>query len=249
MSFSVQDPGRVGQSTYWMYFGGNIVLGALLLIGGLYSIFTGSFVTGIVMMLLLLPMGIYFRVIMMRRCRDIGWPAFLPWLPFIAMIAIGGSMGLGGVPSALAASPSLALRSLGLVNFISLADFIFMIVIGCIGSKGYYGSPGGGYGDPATANYAPVDYGNAASAAPARVPEIVYPDTRDSMSGEPDLDRWDAAIAQRLAALSAAQDDGAPQEAQPSAAPVSAPASVRPAAPTPGPMVQRPATGFGRKVA
>ena len=127
MSFQMQESNRVGQSAYWMYFGINMVLGVALLFGGIAAIITGNIGIGTMCLLAILPMGIYFRVIMMRRCRDIGWPTFLPWLPMgFAMLCgaiIGAQIGAHSVPSA----PLLVLPSI-----VNLLDFAMIIVIGCM---------------------------------------------------------------------------------------------------------------------
>ena len=64
--------GRIGQSQYWamfaLYFVAVLGLGAF----AIYSLVTLSFGQAIGSFLLIAPLGIYFRVVMMRRCRDIG---------------------------------------------------------------------------------------------------------------------------------------------------------------------------------
>jgi uncharacterized membrane protein YhaH (DUF805 family) len=121
---------RVDRPAYWGYFVAAFILPILFLIGGIYSIFNGSYMLGILAILAIVPINIYFRVIMMRRCRDIGWPAWLPWVTFAAVFltsysAIGGAM-RGDMPS---------FGSFGLFNLVSILDFGLMIAIGCIQSK------------------------------------------------------------------------------------------------------------------
>jgi uncharacterized membrane protein YhaH (DUF805 family) len=194
--------GRVGQSRYWAFFGANMLLVPLMLGFGLYQIITGSFASGIVTILLIAPLGLYFRVIMMRRCRDIGWPAFLPWAFFGAQFFVyfagpAGAM-VGGMPS---------MSVLLLPMVLGLADFVFTVVLGCMRSR--------------HVNYAPVFDDGAApmgmtrplTASPAAGPALnsVSP----ALDG-PDLDRFDAAIARALAAQ---RDGGAPATAGPAPAP------------------------------
>jgi uncharacterized membrane protein YhaH (DUF805 family) len=226
MAFEVQDRGRVGQSTYWMYFGGNMVLGMFLLIGAISAFMNGSFATGIICFLLLGPMGIYFRIIMMRRCRDIGWPAFLPWLVFGCAIVFGMMNGFRAAANPGTVGSAAAFTPLMLVY---LADFILMIVIGCIGSKAPldYAEI---FGDHITredyiSGSTPVGYGVGDQ------PHSFAPDRGDR--GEPNHDRWDAAIARKLA-------KGTDQP--------TTEASLAPRA-APMPAMQRRPTGFGRKLA
>src|SRR5580765_5104386 len=131
MSFPVSERGRVGQSTYWMYFGGFIVAAVILTVIAVVEVMKFNFVPAVICLLLLAPLGIYFRVIMMRRCRDIGWPAFLPWM-FVGLSFMVGFM--SGFSGAAGGAPSTALLTLPM--FIGLADFVFSIVIGCIPGKG-----------------------------------------------------------------------------------------------------------------
>jgi uncharacterized membrane protein YhaH (DUF805 family) len=123
----VQQTGRVGRTDYWIWFGLTIVTNLALLGFGIYEIVSGGILFGIMLLLLVFPLGIYFRVIMMRRCRDINWPAFLPWVLF----------GLGMVVNLFfAPRPSVthqvSITPFLLPLFISLLDFLFTIVIGCI---------------------------------------------------------------------------------------------------------------------
>ena len=133
MSFQMRDSGRVGQSAYWMYFGINIVLCAALLFGGIAAMLMGSIGVGILCILLVMPLGIYFRVIMMRRCRDIGWPIFLPWLSIGFAMVFGVIIGLQLGAHAVPPSPLFALPTI-----VNLLDFVLTIAIGCMPSRGAY---------------------------------------------------------------------------------------------------------------
>jgi uncharacterized membrane protein YhaH (DUF805 family) len=243
MSIAVDDPGRIGQSKYWMYFGGNLVLAPALLIGGLYAMFSGSFGLGILSILLVLPLAIYFRVIMMRRCRDIGWPTFLPWLAIGFAVLMGFMSG-----SRMTANPAHLYSSLGLPMFVNALDFIFMITIGCISSKASYVDMLDDYIPPSRPSPAPLPRGyegggTAFAPTPARQPEPARISSQSDETPEFEekvLDRWDAAIAARLAAHSG--DAGAGAAPQPAQEQAPRPAEYRPA-----PAMHRPATGFGRK--
>ena len=108
MGFPHDTPGRASQSKYWTLFGlYMIAVPALLIVG-------------------VIPLGIYWRVIMMRRCRDIGWPAFLPWLIFGGQFAAGFGLQIGAVSGT---APGWSMVALPLV--LGLVDFVFSIVIGC----------------------------------------------------------------------------------------------------------------------
>ncbi|MBU6268645.1 MAG: DUF805 domain-containing protein [Sphingomonadales bacterium] len=133
MSFEADQSGRIGQPGYWMWFGVTMIGTVLLLVGGVMQLFRGSWGSGILCILAVLPLSIWFRVIEMRRCRDIGWPAALPWI-MLGMQFLSGFMmrpsqmvtGAGAMPGAgMLAAPAL----------LGLADFVLMIVLGCIAGK------------------------------------------------------------------------------------------------------------------
>jgi uncharacterized membrane protein YhaH (DUF805 family) len=169
--------GRIGQAEYWIWFG-LYVVAVLGLVGfSLYSFATGEFGRAVTAILPLAPLGIYFRVIEMRRCRDIGWPAILPWLFFVIPMGVGFTIRASGMGTDIAT----AIAALTVPLLISLVDFIFSIVIGCIATK----APGEDYarifgGDP----------------QPARSHSRQDPHP----SGEPGHDRFDEAIARALEA-------------------------------------------------
>lgn len=212
------------QSQYWTQFVINVIAVVGLISFSIYSLLSGHWGMAILAFLLVVPVGIYFRVVMMRRCRDIGWPPFLPWLFF------GG--GILGNMGRITAGSAAALKSgaLGLPLMIGLADFVFMIVIGCIASKRqdyaavFEDDPRPGGFQPATRRGEParsLAYNNMDSAPRAAIPPA---------ESEQEA-RWDAAIANALATRQAADDQSVPQQ--------------RPLAP--GPLVGRPG-GFGRRV-
>ncbi len=136
MSFHAEDSGRIGQSAYWMYFGAYMIATPLLLVGGGYELITGKFGTGIICFILMLVGVMYFRVIVMRRCRDIGWPAFLPWVTLVLQMGIGFMNGLSAGLDPVARHHHMATSpSLGLPLVLGFVDLIMAIVVGCIGSK------------------------------------------------------------------------------------------------------------------
>lgn len=130
MAFPENNAGRVNQSRYWVLFGINMIAIPTLLIGGVVALIHGSFLLGLLMIAAILPVGIYWRVTMMRRCRDIGWPAAAPWIIFGLQMAASFSLQLHH-GAAVAAAGSAFL----LVSALALVDFVFSIVIGCIGTK------------------------------------------------------------------------------------------------------------------
>ena len=166
--------GRIGQSGYWTVFGINMVAVPLLLAGALWSLVNGSYGAALLMFLAIIPVGLYFRVIMMRRCRDIGWPAFLPWLLF----------GLQFMQTFFTLSGSLSAPKLGsdmigarmvLPLVIGMADFIFSIIIGCIKSA-------------ERRDYARI-FGDGLPDSP----------TPSTAGGGPNYDRFDEAVARAMA--------------------------------------------------
>ena len=225
MGLEYQGKPVCSQSSYWTQFAINFVAVLGLLAFSIYSLFSGHWGMAILAFLLVVPVGIYFRVVMMRRCRDIGWPAFLPWLFF------GGGM-LGNI-GRITAGSAAALKTgmLGLPLLIGLADFVFMIVIGCIASKRqnlaavFEDDPRAGLSQPATRRGEPARspaYHTPVSSAPHAA--ITPAETEQEA-------RWDSAIANALAAREAS-------ESQPTA-------PQRPFAPAP--LAGRPG-GFGRRV-
>ncbi|MFM5884364.1 MAG: DUF805 domain-containing protein [Novosphingobium sp.] len=230
MSFSVVDKSRIGRSGYWTAFVINIVAIVALIGACVAAAMSGHFAAAILLFLLVAPVGIYFRVVMMRRCRDIDWPAFLPWALFAAGILANlarASQGLEGLRNPNAGIPAL---------LIGLIDFGFMIAIGCIDSKDRAG-------DYVRQFYDEDDQPLARSAAAqpaARMPSGYDADAasaqRALLSGrEQEEAGWDAAIAR---ALEARQQDGGADSHRP----------VAPAVQRPAPALQRPAGGFGRRV-
>jgi hypothetical protein len=123
---------RIGQSAYWGRFA-VFMIGVPLLLGfGLYSLFSRDYGLGIVAILAIFPLSIWFRFVMMRRCRDIGWPIFLPWsaqaLQFLMVFLLFTSGGLsGGIGAARTVSSGSLL--------IGFADFVLVIVLGCVRSR------------------------------------------------------------------------------------------------------------------
>lgn len=226
--------GRVGQSQYWTMFG--IYFAAVIGLGGfaIYSLVSLNFGLAIGSLLLIAPLGIYFRVVMMRRCRDIGWPAFLPWAFFVIPIVLN-FVGLGSLGSA-GGVDAFAISALMVPVVLSLLDLGFAIVIGCIRSK-----------DEGGEDYARIfgDEGQPARPAWSRgSSEPALPDTYHEPTPAGDYSRFDAAVARALEARrNGGSADPAPRiprgidEPDPRAdAPIAANAHARAVA------------GFGRKV-
>jgi uncharacterized membrane protein YhaH (DUF805 family) len=185
----------VSQSKYWLIFAIYMIAVPVLLIGGFITMLQGRVGSGTLMIAAIIPLGIYWRVIMMRRCRDIGWPAFLPWVFFglqvVLPIASGGSFLSGGGPET---SGAMVLSLL-----ISVADFGFSIVIGCIKAR-----PGA-----ATDLDAMREAARAARAGGA----------------EPGTDRFDQAIARAIEAQRRGESilDAPAQPARPASSPAARP--------------------------
>ena len=196
MSISTHEDGRIGRRAYWFMFRVNLAIVVALLGAGFMAVAGGAFVLGILLLLAIAPVGIYFRVVMMRRCRDIGWPAALPWIFFGAgMLASFGTYSqILGVPA------SAQVPIVGLSFLVSLADFAFMVVIGWI------------RGTSERTNYNAIfgpDERDARMAAPVRVARPAYRGETDERDEDSDA-RWDAAIQNALAARAGASAE-APQ--------------------------------------
>jgi len=123
----LQHTGRVGQTDYWIWFVLNMVLTLACVGFGIYAVLTGNILVGIMLLLFVFPLGIYFRVVMMRRCRDINWPAFLPW----ALLGLGFVVNLLFAPRP-SMTQQVSIAPLIVPMIVSLLDFLFTIVIGCI---------------------------------------------------------------------------------------------------------------------
>ncbi len=191
------------QSSYWTHLVVNFVAVIVLIGLAVYGVMSGSWGLAILAFLLIAPVGIYFRVIMVRRCRDIGWPTFLPWLIFTLGGLVNMSQLAGGAATALQPS-SITMVPL----LVGSIDFIFMIVLGCVSSK---------QNDPAAAFR---DDDNALF-EPAR--RMDRPETQPR--GESDQEsRWDAAIAAALQARNQAEQAPAPAQPRP---PATGPAMAR----------------------
>lgn len=167
--------GRIGQAEYWTWFGLYVVAVLGLVAFSLYSFATGELIRAVTALLPLAPLGIYFRVIEMRRCRDIGWPAILPWLFFVIPMGVGFTIRASGIGTDIAT----AIAALTVPLLISLVDFIFSIVIGCIATK----NPG--------EDYARIFGGEPQPARPGGF-------QAERPADEPSYDRFDEAIARAL---------------------------------------------------
>lgn len=139
---------RIGRSAYWLRIV-VLLVGILISLGFAFGAFiSGNFAVALLCVALLLPAGIYYRVVQMRRCRDIGWPAFLPWAMFgVQMLFSLGTLGsLGSIsdPAQLVTGSAVSLA-------VSLADFVFMVVIGCLaGQADSSDDPRAGFGGSVT---------------------------------------------------------------------------------------------------
>jgi uncharacterized membrane protein YhaH (DUF805 family) len=205
MAFAENKAGRVSQSRYWVMFGIMMVAIVLLLIGGVTAVLQRSFLIGLLMIVAIVPLGIYWRVIMMRRCRDIGWPAFLPWLFFGLQMAASFNLQFSIVAGAAARS------AIALPSVLALCDFVFSIVIGCIATK------------------QAVDYADIFGDGPGEVQRSGPGDAAPRQGGP---DRFDDAIARALEAhrqkeraRGAEQVGGAAQPSGPAPAPFARPAA------------------------
>jgi hypothetical protein len=106
---------------------------------------------------------------MMRRCRDIGWPIFLPWsaqaLQFLMVFLLFTSGGLSG---GMGAARTVSSGSL----LIGFADFVLVIVLGCVRSRHVdvdYAEVFGGEPAALRAHPSPAPYGVAADDRPSAI--------------------------------------------------------------------------------
>lgn len=213
--------GRIGQSQYWTFFGLYVVAVFALMGFALYSFVSGDLSMGVTAILPLAPLGIYFRVIEMRRCRAIGWPSFLPWLffliPFGFAMATGMATGMGSLGSGI----GMAVAALTVPLLIALVDFVFSIVIGCIPTK------------DESEDYTKI-FGGEPRPLGAHRPDAHHGPGPTNPGGEPGYDRFDEAIARALEA-----------RRSPEPAPAMAPPAVTEVVPS---SHARAVAGFGRKL-
>lgn len=241
MSFGSQDKNRITRSRYWLAMLINCVAVTVLLVGGIMALFDGSYVLGIGMMLAIVPVGIYFRVIMMRRCRDIGWPAYLPWALFGAGILgffITAGSSFGGISNALdgGVGAGSALSGLSVIpSIVGLVDFGVMIALGCIAGtpthdySDVFGEDPGAFSGQPSGGFAGGSDGVSRRTAPAAT---AFASPSAETSSDDERGSWDSAIERALAKqknadVSVADSSGGP-------APAESPAMPQP-------------VGFGRK--
>ena len=117
---------RIGRSRYWLHFLICLVVGIALVVGAVTAFFSGSFGLAIVLLLPLLATGIWFRIVMMRRCRDVGWPPALPWIFFAALILTSGA-GFGAISTG---DPTALFASTGLSWLVQIGDFVLVMILG-----------------------------------------------------------------------------------------------------------------------
>lgn len=145
MAYPESEGARVNRSRYWLMFFVTMVASIVLIGVSIGAFANGSFGLGIIAFLLIAPLNIYFRVIMMRRCRDIGWPAALPWITFgLGIVASIFSFG-----SLATFDPSLIMGGSGFSMLVSLADLVLMIALGSVRGRPQvdYREVFDGYGD------------------------------------------------------------------------------------------------------
>jgi len=142
MSYTVNDPSRVGRQTYWMYYVAIMVATWAMYGWAIYEYIKFQVVPIVFGVVAPLILSVYFRVIASRRCRDIGWPAILPWVTWLLPVVCGVISGMNAAShslSAVGAQQAAALSGLGgamiFGMFLGLMDFVFQIVIGCIAGR------------------------------------------------------------------------------------------------------------------
>lgn len=128
MAFPVNDGTRVSRGRYWTLFFVNMVAIIVLIGISLGSVASEAWALAIIAFLLIVPVGLYFRVVMMRRCRDIGWPPALPWITF-GLGIFASFINFGSVASM---DPAVLMGSMGLSSLVSLVDFGLMITLGVV---------------------------------------------------------------------------------------------------------------------
>lgn len=131
MAYPESEGARVNRSRYWLMFFVTMVASIVLIGLSIGAFANGSIGLGIIAFLLIAPLNIYFRVIMMRRCRDIGWAPALPWITFgLGIVASIFSFG-----SLATMDPTTIMGGSGFSMLVSLADLVLMIALGSVRGK------------------------------------------------------------------------------------------------------------------
>lgn len=221
MAFPVNDGTRVRRGRYWTLFFVNMVAIIVLIGISLGAVANEAWALAIIAFLLIVPVGLYFRVVMMRRCRDIGWPPALPWITF-GLGIFASFINFGSVASM---DPSVLMGSMGLSSLVSLADFGLMIALGAVKGR------------------SDMDYHEVFGDGPVQQARTAPRTDTDFAAPRPglatgDSDAMDDAIAR---ALDNYRRTG-------SAVPNEAPVEARPRRTAPAVPPTTRATGFGRKM-
>ncbi|MFC4292710.1 hypothetical protein ACFOWX_09825 [Sphingorhabdus arenilitoris] len=78
---------RISRTAYWMTLLACIMLQAVILFGAGVSAIIGPSQVAVVGMTAIIIFGLAFHIVMMLRCRDIGWPILLPWVSLAVSLA------------------------------------------------------------------------------------------------------------------------------------------------------------------
>lgn len=151
--------GRLSQPEYWLYFGCYMLISIGSLVSIFYFAMESRFAISLLAFFILTVSGLGFRVIEMWRCRDIGWPASLPWWLFGSQFLLGIFSGIFGLPMSAMIVISILL---------GVIDFGFAIGIGCMPTRTWQ--------QVDLSTYTPIDYSgfkrNDGSAAVSNLNDI-----------------------------------------------------------------------------
>ncbi len=174
MSHLGKDKSRISQRAYWSALAAAVTFTGVAIGGGIAFTARDQFSLASLLFLLVVPVQIWLRVMMVRRCRAIGWPAALPWAGLAAVIAANTAalaLETGGPGAGL---PLLAL----------LADGALMVLIG---------SPADGGALRKVIAQTSSQPGGPTAGVPAEPTGRRDPVSREAKEAE-----WDAAIARAL---------------------------------------------------
>ncbi|WP_156874140.1 hypothetical protein [Sphingorhabdus lutea] len=117
----------VGRGEYWKYFFTIGIVSIGLLVGMIFCLLSLELLLTLILGLALFSLGIYFRIIMARRCRDIGWPVELVWISCGFQIFLGFVTQKTFDPNIMQDNPPSIF-----ILLLVFSDLFLAIIIGCI---------------------------------------------------------------------------------------------------------------------
>lgn len=125
MNFAVAGRRGMERGQYWTYLIVYVVAVLGLAVGSVIALGRNEYILALAAFLLIGAGSLLFRGVMIRRCREIGWPDVLPWLTLTFT-----AMAMASTFLSLAIAPEPSLSSLGWTSLLVVIDVVLMITIG-----------------------------------------------------------------------------------------------------------------------